>query len=539
MRRRIGKALVIGLVAALLVAVGPAAQSLEAQARLFGTQGYGGGQTSTLVELDPATGAVLQTIGPVGYLVNGLDYDPTTGKLFGGTAYQDPNFNGLIEIDMTTGAGTPVGAANWGRGGPEAITNITVNSAGQMFGWTEWLDSLVAIDTTTGVATDVGPSGIGTAQYGLSFDSNDVLYLVNYDGAIYVVNTATGVATWQGTIGTTAHHGDFHPETDLYYGLTWTFGTPRTLLVADLGAGTVSAIGEVGNLHTLAFILDPTLKKTVGTAPGVCATDTLITVPPGTTVYYCYTFTNTSDVTLNVHDLVDDQLGPVFSGLNLAVAPGNSVDTVSLGYTVSAVIAATTTNVATWTAAVAGGPTVEGTASATVSTVQPANVSGTKTVSGNFTPGGSVVYTIVLSNAGPGDQGDNPGDEFIDTLPAQLSATSATASSGTAGLLGNTVTWNGAIPAGGSVTITITATINPGTFGMVVVNQGEISYDSVGDGANDATRLTDDPTLPGDQDPTVFTILGLEAIPTLQGTGLALLVLALALAAVVVLRRIA
>ncbi|MDV7399007.1 hypothetical protein RZS08_46795, partial [Arthrospira platensis SPKY1] len=105
------------------------------------------------------------------------------------------------------------------------------------------------------------------------------------------------------------------------------------------------------NLHTLAFILDPTLKKTVGTAPGVCATDTLITVPPGTTVYYYYTFTNTSDVTLNVHDLVDDQLGPVFSGLNVAVAPGNSVDTVSLGYTVSAVIAATTTNVATWTAA--------------------------------------------------------------------------------------------------------------------------------------------------------------------------------------------
>jgi len=79
----------------------------------------------------------------------------------------------------------------------------------------------------------------------------------------------------------------------------------------------------------------------------------------------------------------------------------------------------------------------------------PADVTATKTVSGNFTVGGAVTYTIVLTNAGPGDQGDNPGDEFTDTLPPSLTVTGASSSSGSAVAVGNTVSWNGSILAGG------------------------------------------------------------------------------------------
>ena len=227
----------------------------EAAVRLFGTLGYGGGATSTLVELNPDTGATIQVIGPVGYLVNGLNYDPTTNKLYGGTSVNDPNFNGLIEINMTTGAGTPVGTNYWGMGYPVAITNITVDSAGQMYGWFDpSCDCLVSIDKNTGVAAQVGPSPVGTGEYGLSFNSTDVLYLVNYDGAFYRINTGTGAATPEGSVGQTAHHGDFHPDTDLYYGLTWTIGAPRTLLRCDLAAQACTPVGEVGNLHTLAFV---------------------------------------------------------------------------------------------------------------------------------------------------------------------------------------------------------------------------------------------------------------------------------------------
>jgi uncharacterized repeat protein (TIGR01451 family) len=97
-----------------------------------------------------------------------------------------------------------------------------------------------------------------------------------------------------------------------------------------------------------------------------------------------------------------------------------------------------------------------------------ATIDATKTVSGNFQVGGSVTYPVVLSNGGRGPQPDNPGDEFVDVLPSALQLVSASATSGTAvaTIVTNTVTWNGSIPAGGSVTITITATISPGTGGQ-------------------------------------------------------------------------
>src|SRR5215208_5210797 len=89
--------------------------------------------------------------------------------------------------------------------------------------------------------------------------------------------------------------------------------------------------------------------------------------------------------------------------------------------------------------------------------VQAATLSATKTVAGQFTPGTQVTYTIVISNTGTA-QGDNLGDEFTDTLPFSLFSITANATSGTASVIGNTITWNGSIAAGGSVTITITAT---------------------------------------------------------------------------------
>ena len=134
---------------------------------------------------------------------------------------------------------------------------------------------------------------------------------------------------------------------------------------APPGNGTGLVIVPV-TLDVIEGTLSIAVTKTVGTTPGVCAATSAITVPPGTTVYYCYTVTNTGSVALDLHTLVDDQLGTIFSGLNYALAPGSSVNTVAAGVTVSAVMNATTTNVATWTASIAGGPSAQGTATATV-----------------------------------------------------------------------------------------------------------------------------------------------------------------------------
>ena len=149
------------------------------------------------------------------------------------------------------------------------------------------------------------------------------------------------------------------------------------------------------------------------------------------------------------------------------------------------------------------------TASTTTTVTNGATVSGTKTVAGAFLPGGTVTYTVILSNSSGSPQADNAGDEFSDVLPASLTLVSATASAGSAlaTVATNTVTWNGSIPAAGNVTITITANIKAGTaLGTIVSNQGTIKFDADGNGSNESTAATDDPAVAGANDPTVFTV---------------------------------
>ena len=217
-----------------------------------------------------------------------------------------------------------------------------------------------------------------------------------------------------------------------------------------------------------------------------------------------------------------------------AAGAGNLADAVSLPaggsvtYTVQGTISAAFVGVLSNTASVDdGGTPVEATDVTQVSA--PALVTGTKTVSGAFVPGGAVVYTIVLTNSGGGSQLDNPGDEFTDVVPAPLVVGTVGASSGTAGAAGNTVTWNGSIPSGGSVTITIQATISSVDPGLVVSNQGSIAFDADGNGTNESATVTDDPGTATSGDATAFAIAA-ESIPSLSTLGLLALAAALALA---------
>jgi uncharacterized repeat protein (TIGR01451 family) len=172
---------------------------------------------------------------------------------------------------------------------------------------------------------------------------------------------------------------------------------------------------------------------------------------------------------------------------------------------------------------------------------QGANVTGTKTVAGAPIEGQNITYTVTLTNSGPGAQADNPGNELTDVLPPTLTLVSASAPSGTAvaNVGTNTVTWNGSLAASASVAISIVAKVNPGTAGQTISNQGTISYDSNGDGTNDATRVTDDPATIAGGDPTSVTVAPgpIIAVPTLSEYGLAALCLALVGAALLLLRR--
>jgi uncharacterized repeat protein (TIGR01451 family) len=166
-----------------------------------------------------------------------------------------------------------------------------------------------------------------------------------------------------------------------------------------------------------------------------------------------------------------------------------------------------------------------------------AHLTATKAVTGgSLAPGGTVVYTVTLTNSGTGATFDEPGDELTDTLPATLTPTSAAASLGTVTITGNTVHWNGGVPAGGSVVITIDATISGAAVSQSVVsNQGTASYDATRGGSNQTTILTDDPSKGG---PTQFLVGGpIAAVPALSGAGLVAMAIALLAGGALTLRR--
>jgi uncharacterized repeat protein (TIGR01451 family) len=293
----------------------------------------------------------------------------------------------------------------------------------------------------------------------------------------------------------------------------------------------------------------------------ITKTDGVTQIGPGGSLTYTITAANagpSAATGANIADTLPAQcVGATWTcagsggGTCAASGSGNIADTVNLPaaasvtYTVTCPVDAAATNGTvisnTATIAAPAGTTdpTPGNNNATDTTtvfVAPsgAGMSGTKTVTGTFSPGGTVTYTIVLSNAGPGPQNDNPGDEFTDVLPAALTLVSATATSGTAiaNVGTNTATWNGVIAAAGSVTITITATVNAGASGSIS-NQGAISYDSDGNATNDAAAQTDDPSAGGAADPTVFAVpagpVAIVPIPGLTPTGLLLLMLGIVL----------
>ncbi len=219
--------------------------------------------------------------------------------------------------------------------------------------------------------------------------------------------------------------------------------------------------------------------------------------------------------------------------------------TITVNATVSATATGTISNQATLnydanrdgtndTVALSDDPTVAGTADPTSFVVPVSALTATKTVSAPSKVVGAVVtYTIVLSNSGNTATPDNAGDELTDVLPAGLTLINASASVGTAlaTVATRTVTWNGSVPAGGSVTITVNASINVNALGTTVSNQATFAYDADLNGTNESAGVTDDPTVAGSANATAFVVDAPVAaiIPTLSETGMWALVLALLL----------
>jgi uncharacterized repeat protein (TIGR01451 family) len=123
-------------------------------------------------------------------------------------------------------------------------------------------------------------------------------------------------------------------------------------------------------------------------------------------------------------------------------------------------------------------------------------------------PGETVRYEVVIRNDGCADQENNPGHEFVDSLPAGITPLgTVSATRGTAQVIDGDIVWDGDIPTGTSVTIVYTARIDPTVeIGTQLCNQGIVYWDSNGDGTNDATEPTDNVATEAEDDPTCTTV---------------------------------
>ena len=165
--------------------------SASATPSLFGSAYIGRDGASTLVSLNPFTGAAT-AIGLIGFeRVSALAFDPKTGVLYGtGERSDGSDTSVLLSINTTTGAGTEIGPTGLESftdglrfgGGFDSSTDLTFrNSDNTFFSYTFDNDGLSTVDLTTGAMTeensDTSLSTLGIRGYGLAFSATDTLYM--------------------------------------------------------------------------------------------------------------------------------------------------------------------------------------------------------------------------------------------------------------------------------------------------------------------------------------------------------------------------
>ena len=243
---------------------------------LYGADGAAGNPSCNLYILDPTTGAVLQTVGPIGYAVTGLAFAPD-GTLYGSTGQRSlvaPY--SLIRIDTTTGAGTLIGGPLIYFGSaPQSAADISFSPDGTLYGWIEGnYDDLATINLSTGQATIVGNSGLETSGSGLAFSSGGTLYFTgdDDDGWLRTIDPSTGLPTnvvmmdgeEEESIGALSFSAS-----GVLYGERKLSGAggggPRDLITINTTTGHITSLGSTVNaLDAIAFSPPPRARRVGG-----------------------------------------------------------------------------------------------------------------------------------------------------------------------------------------------------------------------------------------------------------------------------------
>jgi hypothetical protein len=248
-------------------AVSPAAASAVFSGRLFGISGARGAPSS-LYLINRTTGAST-LIGATGYNhIAAMDFDPTTGVLYGvanGSGVGPPET--LVTIDVNTGAATFVATVSWPPGlcgSANNVPDMTFNSAGVLYGWRDPCDDdLYIIDKATGAATRVGESFMGTAQFGLAFNSADQLF-GKVSNTVYSINTTTGQGTFHSSIFQFLQNMLAFDENDVAWSGNRNAGSPIYTFNINGGPATLVGHTNIPFLAALAF-------ERISNQPPVCS----------------------------------------------------------------------------------------------------------------------------------------------------------------------------------------------------------------------------------------------------------------------------
>ena len=252
---------------------------------------YGSTAASSPGELyiiNPATGAVVQDIGPLNdsggtnYPMTGLAFHPASGVLYGATG-NNPAATAarLVTINPNTGLVTVIGFFDAGptnsSGVPSTMGDLAFDSAGNLYGvGTIGGPQLYSINILTGKATVIGGTGLAsTTGGGLA---------ISPEGVFYGTPTSSRYGTYDPTLGTFTlivnpikplgggYGGLDFDENGVLYGINVGGGTPppappTSLVIFNPTTGAVTDIGQsVDGLDAIAFQFSPrlTIAKAAG-----------------------------------------------------------------------------------------------------------------------------------------------------------------------------------------------------------------------------------------------------------------------------------
>lgn len=156
--------------------------------------------SSDLYTIDPLTGTAT-SVAAMSVALTGMAMDPTDSTMYGVTSNNSNNPRYLVTVDLGTGGTTLVGELLDGVDSHNCA-DIAFDSFGQLYGWSEFSDSLVTIDKTTGMVTPFA-SVLSTFGDGMDFDWEDKLYGI-FDGdgnSLWEVDPSDGTLTTITTLG--------------------------------------------------------------------------------------------------------------------------------------------------------------------------------------------------------------------------------------------------------------------------------------------------------------------------------------------------